>query len=97
MNGAPPAIEPIPVPPGAGVMPHVPGQTIKDLLLVRPDVHMDPKVSALMPDMLTPTSNIRHTLAVVDPNFIRGFRVGDPVFQVYLMPDNPYAGLSQAF
>jgi hypothetical protein len=81
-------------------MPHIPGQTITDLRLVRPDVHIDPNISAQMPEVISVDANFKHHLGVqvIDPNFIKGFRVGDQIYQVYLMPqDTPYPELSQNF
>lgn len=85
---------------GAGAMPHVPGQTITDLLKVRPDLHIDPDVSKLMPERIHVEHVFKHSLNanVIDYNFIKGFRSGDQIYQVYLMPsDTPYPEVSQAF
>lgn len=79
------------------LMPHVPGQTITALRALNPEVCIDPLVSDAMPKMLSVDSNFFHTKPVADPYFIKGFRVGDTFYQVYLMPDNPYAELSQNF
>ena len=83
-----------------GLMPHIPGQTITDLRLVRPDVHIDPGISALMPEVISVDANFKHQggVLVADPNFMKGFRVGDNLYQVYLMPqDTPFPEVSQNF
>ncbi len=91
----PPAIPPV----APLLMPHVPGQTIDALIAINPNVCIDPLFSKAMPDILSVDSNFFHTNpgTVVDPNFIKGFRVGDALYQTYLMPDTPYAELSKDF
>jgi hypothetical protein len=81
------------------LMPHVPEQTITALMILKPEVCIDPVFSKNMPDVLSVDSNFFHSnpASVIDPNFIKGFRVGENIYQVYLMPDNPYAELSQNF
>lgn len=82
------------------LMPHVPGQTITDLIAIKPNVCIDPLFSKAMPEVFSVDSNFFNAdrTAVVDPNFIRGFRVGEDFYQVWLMPANtPYAEISQNF
>ena len=90
--GSPPPADPL-------MMPHVPSQTITELILLKPEVCIDPMFSKAMPDVLSVDSNFFHANpnAVVDPNFIRAVRVGDEFYQVYLMPDTIYQDLSKNY
>ena len=94
----PPIVQP-PAPVAPLLMPHVPGQTIKNLIALNPAVCIDPLFSKAMPDVLSVDSNFFHAdrSSVVDPNFIKGFRVGEDFYQTYLMPDVPYSELSRDF
>ena len=93
---------PVVQPPEAAVpllMPHVPGQTITGLIVLKPEVCIDPLFSKAMPDVISVDSNFFHAdrCSVVDPNFIKGFRAGEEFYQTYLMPDGPYNELSRDF
>lgn len=93
-------VPPTVAPPTAPVlMPHIPGQTITDLIAVKPTVCIDTTFSKAMPNVLSVDSHFFHLdpTSVVDPNFIKGFRVGTDLYQVYLMPESVYDDLSKDF
>lgn len=96
-NITPPPLLPPPTPPL--LMPHVYSQTITELIRIKPEVCIDRLFSNAMPEVLSVDSNFFHAerASVQDPNFIKGFRVANDFYQIYFMPDRPYAELSQQF